>query len=72
MYLKRPKASPLIYRLLQGQYPRHTLVKQTSKSSETALSAFNPPKDAASSSTLPAFPSDSRGKKNPKKTLLIK
>uniref|UniRef100_A0A3P9NHB4 Si:ch73-173p19.1 n=1 Tax=Poecilia reticulata TaxID=8081 RepID=A0A3P9NHB4_POERE len=38
--------------LLQGQYPRHTLVKQTSKSSETALSAFNPPKDAAGSSLV--------------------
>uniref|UniRef100_A0A3B5LYR0 Si:ch73-173p19.1 n=1 Tax=Xiphophorus couchianus TaxID=32473 RepID=A0A3B5LYR0_9TELE len=38
--------------LLQGQYPRHTLVKQTSKSSETALSAFNPPKDAGSSLVL--------------------
>ncbi|XP_008394857.1 uncharacterized protein LOC103456832 isoform X1 [Poecilia reticulata] len=46
--------------LLQGQYPRHTLVKQTSKSSETALSAFNPPKDAASSSKQPASPGDSR------------
>uniref|UniRef100_A0A3Q2UK78 Si:ch73-173p19.1 n=1 Tax=Fundulus heteroclitus TaxID=8078 RepID=A0A3Q2UK78_FUNHE len=33
--------------LLQGQYPRHTLVKQSSQSSENALSAFNPPKGGA-------------------------
>ncbi|KAM4718720.1 uncharacterized protein FYW61_016450 [Anableps anableps] len=45
--------------LLQGQYPRHTLVKQSSQSSETALSAFNPPKEAASSSAVPASPCES-------------
>ncbi|XP_035980940.1 uncharacterized protein LOC118556204 [Fundulus heteroclitus] len=39
--------------LIQGQYPRHTLVKQSSQSSENALSAFNPPKGGASSSASP-------------------
>lgn len=37
-------------RLLQGQYPRHTLVKQSSQPSETAFSAFNPPKHSQSTS----------------------
>lgn len=46
--------------LLQGQYPRHTLVKKSTPSSDPALSAFNPPKDAASSSALPALSSDGR------------
>uniref|UniRef100_A0A3Q1H5Y9 Uncharacterized protein n=1 Tax=Anabas testudineus TaxID=64144 RepID=A0A3Q1H5Y9_ANATE len=36
--------------LLQGQYPRHRLVKQSSQPAETAFSAFNPPKEAASTS----------------------
>ncbi|KAM3593406.1 uncharacterized protein V6R79_012311 [Siganus canaliculatus] len=36
--------------LLQGQHPRHKLVKQSSQPAETAFSAFNPPKDAASTS----------------------
>ncbi|XP_002660968.3 uncharacterized protein si:ch73-173p19.1 [Danio rerio] len=35
--------------LLQGGSPRHKLVKQPSGPLETAFSAFNPPKDAASS-----------------------
>ncbi|KAI3355383.1 hypothetical protein L3Q82_018218 [Scortum barcoo] len=38
--------------LLQGQYPRHTLVKQSSQPAETAFSAFNPPKEAASTSDM--------------------
>ncbi|TNM96518.1 hypothetical protein fugu_016179 [Takifugu bimaculatus] len=36
--------------LLQGQYPRHRLVKQPSQPSETAFSAFNPPKHSQSTS----------------------
>ncbi|XP_068160283.1 uncharacterized protein si:ch73-173p19.1 [Antennarius striatus] len=36
--------------LLHGQYPRHKLVKQSSQPAETAFSAFNPPKVAASTS----------------------
>ncbi|XP_010742474.3 uncharacterized protein si:ch73-173p19.1 [Larimichthys crocea] len=44
--------------LLQGQYPRHRLVKQSSQPAETAFSAFNPPKEAASTSET--SPSDSR------------
>uniref|UniRef100_A0A4W6EGL0 Si:ch73-173p19.1 n=1 Tax=Lates calcarifer TaxID=8187 RepID=A0A4W6EGL0_LATCA len=46
--------------LLQGQYPRHRLVKQSSQP-ETAFSAFNPPKEAASTSESPTSPTDSRG-----------
>ncbi|XP_038153912.1 uncharacterized protein si:ch73-173p19.1 isoform X2 [Cyprinodon tularosa] len=46
--------------LLQGQFPRHTLVKQSSQSSDTALSAFNPPRDGAGGSAPPASPSDGR------------
>ena len=48
-------------RLLQGQYPRHKLVKQSSQPPETAFSAFNPPKEAASTSDMQTSPSDSRG-----------
>ncbi|KAM9712730.1 uncharacterized protein ACNS7B_023178 [Menidia menidia] len=47
--------------LLQGQYPRHKLVKQASQPAETAFSAFNPPKEAANASTSHTPPSDSRG-----------
>ncbi|XP_074549340.1 uncharacterized protein LOC141807319 [Halichoeres trimaculatus] len=36
--------------LLQGQYPRHRLVKQSSQPADTAFSAFNPPKEAAGTS----------------------
>ncbi|XP_017262114.1 uncharacterized protein si:ch73-173p19.1 [Kryptolebias marmoratus] len=46
--------------LLQGQHPRHTLVKQSSQPAETAFSAFNPPKEAASASASPASSPDSR------------
>ncbi|XP_070709452.1 uncharacterized protein [Pempheris klunzingeri] len=46
--------------LLQGQYPRHRLVKQSSQPAETAFSAFNPPKEAASTSETSTSPSDSR------------
>ncbi|XP_060920940.1 uncharacterized protein si:ch73-173p19.1 [Labrus mixtus] len=46
--------------LLQGQYPRHRLVKQTSQPADTAFSAFNLPKEAASTSETPTSPSDSR------------
>uniref|UniRef100_A0A8C2ZJU0 Si:ch73-173p19.1 n=1 Tax=Cyclopterus lumpus TaxID=8103 RepID=A0A8C2ZJU0_CYCLU len=46
--------------LLQGQYPRHKLVKQSSQPAETAISAFNLPKEAASTSEHTS-PSDSRG-----------
>lgn len=46
--------------LLQGQYPRHTLVKQSSQPTETAFSAFNPPKEAGSSSESHTSPTDSR------------
>lgn len=46
--------------LLQGQYPRHRLVKQSSQPAETAFSAFNPPKEAATTSETPTSPSDSR------------
>ncbi|KAM6900148.1 uncharacterized protein FYW49_016694 [Xenentodon cancila] len=45
--------------LLQGQYPRHRLVKQSPQPTETAFSAFNPPKEGASTSTSHTFPSDS-------------
>uniref|UniRef100_A0A3B5AFR2 Uncharacterized LOC103363515 n=1 Tax=Stegastes partitus TaxID=144197 RepID=A0A3B5AFR2_9TELE len=41
--------------LLQGQYPRHRLVKQSSQPAETAFSAFNPPKEAASTSESPSL-----------------
>ncbi|CAJ1082552.1 uncharacterized protein si:ch73-173p19.1 [Xyrichtys novacula] len=43
--------------LLQGQYPRHRLVKQSSQPADTAISAFNPPKEAASTSDSRASPS---------------
>ncbi|XP_070841669.1 uncharacterized protein [Chaetodon trifascialis] len=46
--------------LLQGQYPRHRLVKQSSQPAETAFSAFNPPKEAASTSDTHTSPPDSR------------
>lgn len=46
--------------LLQGQYPRHKLVKHSAQPAETAFSAFNPPKEAASTSETPTSPSDSR------------
>ncbi|GLD69141.1 uncharacterized protein AKAME5_002045400 [Lates japonicus] len=46
--------------LLQGQYPRHRLVKQSSQPAETAFSAFNPPKEAASTSESCTSPTDSR------------
>nr|XP_046227001.1 uncharacterized protein si:ch73-173p19.1 isoform X2 [Scatophagus argus] len=46
--------------LLQGQFPRHKLVKQSSQPAETAFSAFNPPKEAASTSETHTSPSDSR------------
>ncbi|KAM9333673.1 uncharacterized protein KZ484_018676 isoform 1-T3 [Pholidichthys leucotaenia] len=36
--------------LLQGPYPRHTLVNKSSQPAETAFSAFNPPKDAPGTS----------------------
>ncbi|XP_069552456.1 uncharacterized protein [Brachyistius frenatus] len=45
--------------LLQGQYPRHRLVKRTSQPAETAFSAFNPPKEAASTSESHSSPTDS-------------
>lgn len=44
--------------LLQGQFPRHRLVKQSSQPAESAFSAFNPPKDAASSSESQTSPTD--------------
>ncbi|XP_029313153.1 uncharacterized protein LOC115025249 [Cottoperca gobio] len=46
--------------LLQGQYPRHKLVKQSSQPAETAFSAFNLPKEAASTSETHTSPTDSR------------
>ncbi|XP_029003667.1 uncharacterized protein si:ch73-173p19.1 isoform X2 [Betta splendens] len=46
--------------LLQGPYPRHTLVKHSSQPAETAISAFNPPKEAASSSKLHTSPGETR------------
>lgn len=54
---------PLSYvdRLLQGQYPRHRLVKQSSQPAETAFSAFNPPKEAASTSESQTCPPENRG-----------
>ncbi|XP_019962910.1 uncharacterized protein [Paralichthys olivaceus] len=45
--------------LLQGQYPRHRLVKQSSQPAETAFSAFNPPKEAAGTSESHTSPSGS-------------
>ncbi|XP_059182590.1 uncharacterized protein si:ch73-173p19.1 [Centropristis striata] len=42
--------------LVQGQYPRHRLVKHSSQPAETAFSAFNPPK--ASTSETNTSPSD--------------
>lgn len=47
--------------LLQGQHPRHRLVKQSSQPAETAFSAFNPPKESASMSESQTSPTDSRG-----------
>uniref|UniRef100_A0A3Q0SV66 Si:ch73-173p19.1 n=1 Tax=Amphilophus citrinellus TaxID=61819 RepID=A0A3Q0SV66_AMPCI len=38
--------------LLQGQYPRHTLARQPSQPTETAFSAFNPPKETGPSLVL--------------------
>lgn len=49
-------------RLLQGQFPRHTLVKRSSQPAETAFSAFNPPKEAAGTS---ASSPESRGNTPP-------
>ncbi|XP_037312297.2 uncharacterized protein si:ch73-173p19.1 [Pungitius pungitius] len=46
--------------LLQGQYPRHKLVKRSTQPAETAISAFNLPKEAASTSETHPSPSDSR------------
>ncbi|XP_075936359.1 uncharacterized protein LOC142937369 [Anarhichas minor] len=46
--------------LLQGQYPHHRLVKQSSQPAETAISAFNLPKEAAGTSEMHTSPSDSR------------
>ncbi|XP_072234204.1 uncharacterized protein [Leuresthes tenuis] len=46
--------------LLQGQYSRHKLVKQPSQPTETAFSAFNPPKEGATASTSHASPPDNR------------
>ncbi|XP_040921472.1 uncharacterized protein si:ch73-173p19.1 isoform X2 [Toxotes jaculatrix] len=48
--------------LLQGQYPRHRLVKQpvSSQPAETAFSAFNPPKEAASTSESHTPPTGSK------------
>lgn len=46
--------------LLQGRFPRHRLVKQSSQPAETAFSAFNPPKEAASTSETHTSSSDSR------------
>lgn len=46
-------------RLLQGQYPRHSLLKKSNQSAESAISAFNPPKEAASTSLT--SPSEGRG-----------
>nr|XP_033494663.1 uncharacterized protein si:ch73-173p19.1 isoform X2 [Epinephelus lanceolatus] len=46
--------------LLQGQFPRHRLVKHPSQPAETAFSAFNPPKEAAGTSETQKSPSDSR------------
>lgn len=46
--------------LLQGQYPRHTLARQPSQPTETAFSAFNPPKEAACTSVSHTSPTDSR------------
>lgn len=46
--------------LLQGQYPRHRLVKQSPQPAETAISAFNPPKEAASTSQTHASPTENK------------
>ncbi|KAL4001203.1 hypothetical protein ACER0C_006502 [Sarotherodon galilaeus] len=46
--------------LVQGQYLRHTLVRQSSQPAETAFSAFNPPKEAAHTSESRTSPTDSR------------
>lgn len=46
--------------LLQGQYPRHRLIKQSPQPAETAFSAFNPPKEPASKPALPHSPSEGR------------
>lgn len=47
--------------LLQGQVPRHRLIKQSSQPAETAFSAFNPPKEPANTSGPQKSPSDSKG-----------
>ncbi|XP_008306436.1 actin cytoskeleton-regulatory complex protein PAN1-like isoform X2 [Cynoglossus semilaevis] len=44
--------------LLQGQYPRHSLLKKSNQSAESAISAFNPPKEAASTSFMLTSPSE--------------
>uniref|UniRef100_A0A673CF51 Uncharacterized LOC115410964 n=1 Tax=Sphaeramia orbicularis TaxID=375764 RepID=A0A673CF51_9TELE len=41
--------------LLQGQVPRHRLIKQSSQPAETAFSAFNPPKEPANTSGCPSL-----------------
>ncbi|XP_058486395.1 uncharacterized protein si:ch73-173p19.1 [Solea solea] len=46
--------------LLQGQYPRHKLVKQSPQPAETAFSAFNPPKEATDTSQQQASPTGSQ------------
>ncbi|XP_074477765.1 uncharacterized protein LOC141759525 [Sebastes fasciatus] len=46
--------------LLQGQYPRHRLVKQSSQPAATPFAAFNLPKEAAGTSETHTSPSDSR------------
>lgn len=50
-------------RLLQGQFPRHRLIKESSQPAETAFSAFNLPKDAAHQSTSGSHnvPADGEG-----------
>ncbi|XP_034428723.1 uncharacterized protein si:ch73-173p19.1 isoform X2 [Hippoglossus hippoglossus] len=45
--------------LLQGQYPRHRLVKQSSQPAETPFAAFNPPKEAAGTSESHPSPTGS-------------
>ncbi|XP_026148300.1 uncharacterized protein LOC113121753 isoform X2 [Mastacembelus armatus] len=46
--------------LLQGQYPRHRLLRHSSQSAETAFSAFNPPKEAAGTSETHTSPTKSQ------------
>ncbi|XP_062235414.1 uncharacterized protein si:ch73-173p19.1 isoform X1 [Platichthys flesus] len=45
--------------LLQGQYPRHKLVKQSPQPAENPFSAFNPPKEAAGTSESHPSPTGS-------------